>query len=142
MTPDPGNAGADPSNPQSWNMYSYVLNNSLNAIDPDGRDCIYVNDPGASVDHIRPGDCESPTDDGYFVNGTVSWSAVSTDGNYLGYSYNNYPEDDPSITQYGQQCVGTCSDTSITVSSGDITGVPTISAANPLLLNQPHSCPN
>src|ERR1700688_3821176 len=41
MTPDPGNWGADPSNPQSWNMYSYVLNNPLNAIDPSGMNCVW-----------------------------------------------------------------------------------------------------
>ena len=29
MSPDPGNAGADLTNPQSWNMYSYALNNPL-----------------------------------------------------------------------------------------------------------------
>ncbi|MGH9691919.1 MAG: hypothetical protein ACRD4C_12715, partial [Candidatus Acidiferrales bacterium] len=34
MSPDPGNAGADPGNPQSWNMYSYVLNNPLGIVDP------------------------------------------------------------------------------------------------------------
>jgi RHS repeat-associated protein len=37
-SPDPGNAGADPSNPQSWNGYSYVLNNPLNLVDPNGTD--------------------------------------------------------------------------------------------------------
>jgi RHS repeat-associated protein len=36
MSPDPLNAGADPNNPQSWNMYSYVLNNPLSLTDPLG----------------------------------------------------------------------------------------------------------
>ena len=35
-SPDPWNAGADPMNPQSWNMYAYVYNNPLNATDPSG----------------------------------------------------------------------------------------------------------
>lgn len=35
---DPENAGADPSNPQSWNGYAYALNNPLRYQDPDGRE--------------------------------------------------------------------------------------------------------
>lgn len=36
MSPDPGNIGANPANPQSWNMYSYSLNNPLRLTDPTG----------------------------------------------------------------------------------------------------------
>lgn len=37
MTPDPaGLAAVDPANPQSWNRYSYVLNNPLIYVDPSG----------------------------------------------------------------------------------------------------------
>jgi len=36
-SPDPGGlAVADPSSPQSWNRYAYVLNNPLNSTDPSG----------------------------------------------------------------------------------------------------------
>ncbi len=39
MSPDPaGNAVADPTNPQTWNMYPYVTNNPLTMIDPTGLD--------------------------------------------------------------------------------------------------------
>lgn len=37
MTPDPaGLAAVDPTNPQSWNRYAYVLNNPLALVDPSG----------------------------------------------------------------------------------------------------------
>lgn len=36
MSPDPYNAGADLTNPQSWNAYAYVVGNPLNAADPSG----------------------------------------------------------------------------------------------------------
>jgi len=39
MIPDPlGNFVADPTDPQTWNMYSYVTNNPLKYVDPDGYD--------------------------------------------------------------------------------------------------------
>ncbi len=38
ISPDPGNSGAEPSDPQSWNAYSYVLNSPLSNTDPDGED--------------------------------------------------------------------------------------------------------
>ena len=47
MSPDPlGAFVADPGNPQSWNMYSYVGNNPLVFVDPSGmfQDC-----PGGTV---------------------------------------------------------------------------------------------
>ncbi len=37
-SPDPGNAGADMTNPESWNGYSYVANNPLTMVDPSGMD--------------------------------------------------------------------------------------------------------
>jgi RHS repeat-associated protein len=36
MSPDPANAGADFTNPQSWNAYAYVLGNPLGNVDPSG----------------------------------------------------------------------------------------------------------
>ena len=36
MSPDPGGAGSDPFDPQSWNGYTYALNNPLVNVDPSG----------------------------------------------------------------------------------------------------------
>ena len=41
-SPDPsGLYYADPNNPQSLNLYSYVLNNPLINIDPSGEECVW-----------------------------------------------------------------------------------------------------
>jgi RHS repeat-associated protein len=36
FSPDPGNVGAHPPDPQTWNMYAYVRNNPTSLIDPSG----------------------------------------------------------------------------------------------------------
>ena len=47
VSADPaGNFVADPGNPQSWNLYSYALNNPLAFIDPSG---LFTDCPGATV---------------------------------------------------------------------------------------------
>ena len=40
ISPDPANAGADATDPQSWNAYAYVRNNPLALVDPSGMDSI------------------------------------------------------------------------------------------------------
>lgn len=74
LSPDPsGLVYADPKNPQSLNLYAYVLNNPLIHIDPRGLDCVYFNDAGngvESVDHnSNSGECGQ--NGGDWVNGTT-----------------------------------------------------------------------
>jgi len=119
MSPDPENAGASLDAPQSWNAYSYVLNNPLIFIDPNGLDCVYLNDAGIRVQEVKTGDCRSETDNGYYVDGTIQGGingvALTPDNNTIVYSYTN---EDQVGTQYGHQCVGDCSgaDTTVNVS--------------------------
>lgn len=56
LSPDPaGNFVADLSNPQSWNQYSYVLNNPLKFVDPSGLNCVYAGaDNGTAADYADP----------------------------------------------------------------------------------------
>jgi hypothetical protein len=85
MTPDPmGNYYANPAFPQSWNLYSYVMNNPVNLIDPSGLDCVYMNDIGQAVEsidhHTDQSECWS--NGGYWANGTVTGaSSVVTHAN-------------------------------------------------------------
>lgn len=41
-SPDPANAGADLTNPQSWNAYSYVWDSPLTLVDPTGMAVCFV----------------------------------------------------------------------------------------------------
>jgi RHS repeat-associated protein len=82
MSPDPSNAGASLDTPQSWNAYSYVLNNPLNYIDPSGMDCIHINNDTGKYEGFESGDCDNSTEEkantGYYVDGTVNTIYTST----------------------------------------------------------------
>lgn len=77
MTPDPFNAGADLINPQSWNMYSYALNNPLKNIDPTGLYCVDDNNDelvDENGDEIFSSEQE--------CNGYGSWVTVDGQNNF------------------------------------------------------------
>ena len=83
QSPDPsGAAFSDPGNPQSWNMYSYVQNNPLNAVDPDGLDCVYIDNDTGRLTGFNRGDCDNSTEakanSGYYFDGTVNTIYTTT----------------------------------------------------------------
>lgn len=84
ISPDPLGLGAvNPSNPQTWNRYAYVVNNPLSAIDSSGLDCVYVNGDGTW--YTEDGDCDNSGggggDNAYYFDGTVDPNSVFVDPN-------------------------------------------------------------
>lgn len=56
MSPDPsGLVYADPTNPQSLNLYSYVLNSPLKFTDPSGLECVWDDGSFDSADDKQTG---------------------------------------------------------------------------------------
>jgi hypothetical protein len=112
MSPDPSVLDyADPTNPQTLNLYSYVLNNPLIFTDPDGLDCVYTSNQTSSsvtVTTVR-GDCKSDTDDGVYVDGhidTDSYKYTQSNGNYS-LNYNYTPDSDSDGDGSGNSQSGT-----------------------------------
>jgi RHS repeat-associated protein len=99
--------GADFDNPQSLNLYSYVLNNSLTSTDPDGHD-VQVCDAN--------GQCNTISNDAYTA----------------GQKGNNGGLNVPTLNQVGNnQTNGTFNATAITDANGNTVGTATYVARNP-----------
>ncbi len=93
MSPDEPFIGSDPADPQSWNLYSYVRNNPLTRIDPDGHDCIYADGQGGGT--LQRGDCTNAggkDDNGVYVNGHVDENSFRYNANNNSSSFSYTPD--------------------------------------------------
>jgi RHS repeat-associated protein len=143
MSPDPSQLYfADPTNPQSLNLYSYVQNNPLVNIDPDGLDCIFFGDTSGTISEIDHGnsaqdasDCaNAPGGGGQWVNGyttesqmaynsdTDSWNVASSDQNNV--YFTAITQADPTCstncqTSYSQYSYGSAGDQLVAGSMSD-----------------------
>ena len=71
ISADPAGLGAvNPSNPQSWNRYAYVLNNPLAFIDPLGLDCADSSSGGPASGGSVP--CPGESTDNFTISTTVN----------------------------------------------------------------------
>ncbi|HXM23922.1 MAG TPA: RHS repeat-associated core domain-containing protein, partial [Terriglobales bacterium] len=73
LSPDPaGLAAADPSNPQTWNLYAYVMNNPLSLVDPSGLEG--VNQQWGGLPSML---CDTDTCPSFIVNGLRASASVA-----------------------------------------------------------------
>jgi len=89
ITPDPLLGSGQPPNPQSWNRYTYVLNNPLRHIDPDGNQAIDVSNPYIQklLQALKAAPGKAPAS---FKGGLIQTIVERTEGRLLGsiFGYN------------------------------------------------------
>jgi hypothetical protein len=92
MSPDPGwYLQADVRNPQSWNQYSYVLNNPLINTDPDGRECVWDDGSYDAADDKQTGNAAGCSGQGgTYVNPDLFENALLTNGQNANIQYGSW----------------------------------------------------
>jgi RHS repeat-associated protein len=116
MSPDKPFADQHPSIPQSWNLYSYVRNNPLRAIDPTGEAVRFLGDEAARNAELqaeKAGLVGSPVADRLYINQEIV-NGKATGNYFLGINGDHddfanagslektlqYIVDDPRITDF------------------------------------------
>ena len=77
-SPDAPFADQHTGDPQSWNLYTYVRNNPLSSVDPDGRAvCSSIPcPPGTLPDYLKPGPPRDPRDPKNRPSAPSVWDAI------------------------------------------------------------------
>ena len=94
MSPDPGNVGVNRFNPQSWNAYSYTLNNPLVLTDPTG---LYVCEDST--------ECNSENDKKFAQGLADAQTAANQLKQQYGANSDEYKNAQAAIDAYGEKGV-------------------------------------
>jgi RHS repeat-associated protein len=111
MSPDPlGDFVANPTNPQTWNMYSYVLNNPLSLVDPTGYDACYWYDGTHDDDPADGGSTQQECSDqgGIWIPTLNQSITVNGDTGESDYSTDIWITDDLTQPQQQEQSYAQC----------------------------------
>lgn len=103
MSADEPFANFDQKDPQSFNLYSYVENNPLNSVDPDGRDvrvCSFVQNGDGSTGQS----CNTISDAAYKAGLAAQQAQNANNGPYSGIQAPGGERPNGDITCNGQLC--------------------------------------
>lgn len=102
ISPDPARlAAVNPNNPQTWNLYSYVVNNPLALVDPKGLWCVWE-----TTKKERQANIAQMNRNGLAVLGTPGWDlGPAVDGTNVPGPVNDHDPDPGNGGADQQTCV-------------------------------------